>query len=104
MLGKLRSIGDKKMGEEMAQLVWERDPDTVEGETEFVGKSGQVVLGSVRKSNRSDDRWRWEICLMPGLGARREDRSGWVASEAEAKKCVQDMWNGWLEAADMAAD
>lgn len=85
----------------MTQLVWERDPDAVKGETEFIGKSGRVVLGSVRKSNHSDDRWRWEICLMPGLGSHREDRSGWVATEEEAKKLVQDMWTGWLKAADL---
>lgn len=95
----MRGNNENEAVNEVAQLVWERDPDAVESETEIIGKSGQVVLGSVRKSNHSDDRWRWEICLMPGLGSHREDRSGWVASEEEAKKSVQNMWNEWLKAA-----
>lgn len=73
-------------------LRWESDPDPV-SPIDLIAFAGEVPVGGVKQSGSG--RFRWEIVQLPGNSLNRDDRHGWLQTEAEAKAKVQAEWNVW---------
>lgn len=84
----------------MKELVWERDPDGVD-DTWQVAKSGNVIIGSVRRSDTTG-KWWWEMVSLPGRDNTLLDRRGRSETgEIEAKKIVSSSWSQWVREAGL---
>lgn len=80
---------------------WIPDPDEMMSpeQASQLCMSGKVIIGNVRRSRSG--RFRWEFVILPGLSYVSADFHGWIESEAEAKRTVEEMWSAWLDKAGL---